>query len=105
MSALDRAVALAEPDALTVVVRENLNFDVARPIDRSFKVYRGIAKRGASFAHRLSESGFESSRLVHHAQAFAAAACDGFQRHGKAHLFSGFANVVDRLERLECAGH
>src|SRR5579871_5129011 len=102
MPPLERTIALAQPDAVAVVVGEDLDLDVARTLDGALEVDRGVAKGGAGFAHRLAEGGLELRGIVDHAQALAATPGDSFERHRKSNFVGGGANlggVVQRLER------
>ena len=103
MATLNRAVAFAQPDALAVLVGQNLDFDVARPLDGAFEINRSVAERGSRFAHRLPESSLELGRVAHHAQALAAAASDRFQSNRKADVVGCSAHVLDRLKRFKGA--
>ena len=103
MSALNGAIAFAEPDALTVLVGQDLHFDVTRPLDGAFEVHGGVAERRASLARRLAERRFEVGWLGHHAQALAAAAGHGLERDREADRMRRAAHVVEGGERFEGA--
>ena len=46
VAALDRAVALAEVDHVAVLVAQDLDLDVARPLDELLEVDARVAERG-----------------------------------------------------------
>jgi hypothetical protein len=52
MAALDAALALAEMDELSVLVAENLEFDVTRVFEEFFRVNVGRAESLLGFAAR-----------------------------------------------------
>ena len=52
MAALDRALALEQVDDVAVVVGEDLDLDVARPLDQPLDVQRAVAERGRRLAPR-----------------------------------------------------
>ncbi len=105
MAALDRAIALAQPHAVAIVVGEDLDLDVPGPVDGALEIHRCVTKGGASFAHPLTKCGFEVLRIRHHAQAFAATTGHGFERDRKPNVRCRFAHVVDRSERLQSPRH
>ena len=49
MAALQRAVALAEMDGAAAPVAEDLDFDMTRPCQVFFEIYRGVAEGGPRF--------------------------------------------------------
>ena len=58
MASLDRAVALAEMDAVAVSVEQHLDLDVARALDEPFEDQPVVAERGrASRRAAASASG------------------------------------------------
>src|SRR5580658_10954355 len=84
MAALDRALALAEPNSVAVFVGENLHLDVARIDDGLFDIDFAIAERTLCLALGRFERGTKLLARVHEAHAFATAASRGFQHHGVA---------------------
>ena len=52
MTALKRAVALAEMYGAALAVAENLNFDVARPLQIFFEIKRVVAEGRLGFGAR-----------------------------------------------------
>ena len=59
MATLNGAVALAQPDAVAVLIGQDLDLHVARALDGAFQVHGSVAERGAGLAHRLAERSFE----------------------------------------------
>ena len=59
MAALDRAVALADVDRITLAVAEHLEFDVARVAEIFFEIDGVVAERGARFGRGLLHQAFE----------------------------------------------
>ena len=77
---LDRALALAQVNHVAVAVAEDLDLDVARPVDQLLDVDLRIAERALGFARGVAKGGFEFGFAIHAAHALAAAACHGLQQ-------------------------
>ena len=80
MAPLDGAVTLTQPDAVAVLVGQNLHLDVPRSVDGPLEVHGRVAEGRASFAHRLAEGSLEARPVGDHAQALATASSDSLQR-------------------------
>src|SRR5262249_41998492 len=74
MPALDRAFALAQVDDASVLVRNDLDLDVARLANVLFDVDRGVAEGGAGGVPRTLDCGTEVSLLLDNLHADTAAA-------------------------------
>src|SRR6185369_5354707 len=104
--ALHRTVALAQVNAVLVLVGQDLDFDMARVLQELLKIDRGIAERGTSFRlgrlHRIDQR-----RLgVDHPHAAPAAAAGRLDDHRIADRL-GHAPNLDRVIRQFAfrAGH
>ena len=64
MTALQGAVALAEVDGAAVAVAENLDLDVARPLEILFEIDRIVAKRRFRLAEKATPGACSPSRRV-----------------------------------------
>ena len=58
MPPLDGTLALAEVNQVAVVIPKDLDFDVARALDRLFDVYVAVAERPLGFAGRIAQRRF-----------------------------------------------
>ncbi len=74
MTPLHGAVALADVDAVAVVVDEHLDLDVARLLEPLLEVQRVVAEGGAGFGATHRQGLLELTRRAHHAHALATAA-------------------------------
>src|SRR5690606_11037322 len=95
VAALDRAVALAEVDDVAVRVAEDLELDVARPLEVLLDVDRAVAER----AERLGAGELEAAReivgVARDAHALPAPAVGGLDDDGEAHLLGVAERLVD----------
>src|SRR5580700_9547946 len=82
MAALDRALALAEPNRVAVFVGEHLHLDVARIDDGLFDIDFAIAKRTLRLALGRCERGTKFLARIDQAHTFATATSRGFQHYG-----------------------
>ena len=73
VAALDRAVALAEVDAVAVAVDRDLDLDMAVLVQPLLEVQRVVAEGRLGLASADAEHRFELARRAHHAHAFAPA--------------------------------
>ena len=64
MPPLDRALALEQVDDVAVVVGEDLDLDVARPLDQPLDVQRAVAERGRRLAPRRLNRVVELARVA-----------------------------------------
>ena len=74
MVSLDRAVALSEVDHIAVLVREDLELDMARMLDKMLNIHRIIAECHLRLFLRRIEAVLELFRSLRHTHALAAAA-------------------------------
>src|SRR5207245_5978760 len=93
---LDGAVTPTQPDAVAVLVGQNLHLDVPRSVDGPLQVHGSVAERRAGFAHRLAESSLEACRVGDHAQALATAPSDSLQRYRETDVRRRAPDLVDR---------
>ena len=89
---LDRAVALAEVDAVAVAVDRDLDLDVAVLVEPLLEVERVVAERGLRLAAADPEHRLELARRADHAHALAAATGRRLDEH----------RVADPLGLAEC---
>ena len=87
---LDGTFALAEPDGISVLIRQHLHLDVARIDDRLFDVDFAVAERTLRLAPGGFEGGTKFSPGMYQAHAFAAAAGRRFQHHGVTDALGNF---------------
>ena len=83
-------------------VREDLDFDVARLFEIFFEIEAGVAEGIHGFGGGITVRGSEFGGAGNEAHAFAAAAGDSFEQHGKAHgLREGvsFVGLFDGIVR------
>ena len=86
MTPLHAALPLAKPDAAPVLVREDLDLDVARPRDRLLDVDARVAERRQRLALRRRQRRLELLGALDEPHALAAAAGGSFQHDGVADL-------------------
>ena len=98
VAALDRTLALAQPDGIAVLVGQDLHFDVAGIDDRLFDIDFAVAERTLRFALRRFERGTKFLASMHQPHAFAAAAGRGFQHHGVANALGHFFAFFGRSQ-------
>ena len=84
MAPLDRALALAHVHDVAVSVREDLKFDVARPLDVAFEQHAIVAEGAQRFASRRFQFRVEVFEVAHRAHAATAAPGCGFDEHRQA---------------------
>ena len=89
VSALDRALALAEREHAALAVRQHLDLDVPGRDDRLFEIEPRLAERSLRFGGRRLERAFELVRLANRSHALAAPARDGLEQHRIARFVSG----------------
>ena len=87
VSPLHRAIAFEQVDIVAMCVAEHLNFDVAWALDVFFDQHRVVTKTVFGFAFARGQCGVKLLRLLHHAHAFAAAACAGLDQHRETDFF------------------
>lgn len=81
VAALDRAVAFAEHDDLAQAIPEDLDLDVARPLDELFEIGARFAEVGATKALDRLERLAELGRAAADAEADATAAGGALEDH------------------------
>ncbi len=112
VATLDRALAFAQVDDVTVAVGKNLDLDVARVAQVAFQEDALVAERGQRLAPRRRQRPGELGRAFHHAHPTPAAARRRLDQHREAdgrrprRQFSGIAQpVVTRHQRHTRGGH
>ena len=81
MAALERAVALAEVDALPVRIEQDLDLDVAGTLDQALEDEALVAEGGPRLASRGGELVGQPVGVAHRAHALAATAGRGLDEH------------------------
>src|SRR6267378_7188726 len=105
MAPLDAALPLAERRDAAAVVRENLDLDMARPLEVLLDVQAAIAEGFLGLAPGRSEPALDLRVVADETHPLAAPACDGFQEHRIAEPF-GFSPGVDGIaQRGRSAGN
>jgi len=106
MSALKRAFSFAKMDHMTMLIRQDLEFNVPCGCDKLFQVDVSIAKRSLRFAPGSMQEGRKllgGDNLPH---AFSAAAGGGFDEQGKADLRGDGDDLIVAQGALAfCAGN
>ena len=102
---LNAALALAECDAVSVRVGEDLNLHVARPFDVLLDVDRVVAEGVLRLALRTAECVGNLARLVDDAHPLSAAAGRGLEQHGVAKLGRELLRLLRVLQGFGRAGH
>ena len=95
MPALERALAFAEMNQISVLVAQHLDFDMPRILDELLDVDFSVAEGALGFARSFAQCGSKLGRRIDPAHAFATPARGGFEHHGK----------PDVLRDLPCALH
>src|SRR4029079_16601493 len=80
VAALDRAVAFAEVDPVSVAVAQHLELDVARTLDQPLQDEPVVAERRERLASRGREAVLDRCRAPDNAHALAATARGGVER-------------------------
>ena len=88
MTALDRAVALAEMNHVAVRVGEHLDLDVPRIFEVALDVDGGVGEVGLTLASRRLERALDFFRSAHHFEALPAAPRGGLDRDRPAELLA-----------------
>ena len=103
VTALHRAIAIPQIDGVFELIRQDLNLDVTRVLQKFFHVHHWIAERrlgfGAGQLHRIDQRSFR----MHHAHATPTTAARGFDDYGITHL-SGDALQLLRIVRQSPLG-
>jgi len=100
MAPLDRAVALAEPDNLSLTVGEDLHLDVARVPDLPLEVEGGRSERGGRLAGRPAPSRLEVLVAPDDAHPLASTAAGRLEQDRVADVVRGSAGGGGVTERL-----
>src|SRR5262249_37184816 len=98
------ALALTEDFDIAVLVRENLEFDVARRTDKLFQVYIGGTERAARFALRLHEERGKILRIGDHTHAASAASSACFEDYRVSDLRRELACMLGALQHTGRTG-
>ena len=94
MAALDGAFTLAEIEAVAVLVGEELDFDVAGPLDELFEIDFAGAEGARGFVAGGDEGGGQLCRALDGAHALAAAAGCCLEHDGIADLCGDLEGFV-----------
>src|SRR5207302_8163458 len=105
MTALNRALALAEMDHVPVRISEDLDLDMPRSHDGLFQIQFRITKRSRCFRLCSGKGGLQLNPSGDQTHAFSAAAGRSFQHYRIAKALSRFARVGKRLECFYSSGH
>ena len=104
VTSLDRAFALAEGDAVAMLVGKDLDFDVTRTFDELLEIDFAGTERALGFATGGGEGGGQIFRTIHGAHTFAAAAGSGLQHDGIANACGNVGGLFGRGEAMNAAG-
>src|SRR2546425_3105616 len=104
MTALNRAIALAEVDHVAVPVGEHLHLDVSGILEIALDVDRGVGEVRLALASRRHECALRLVRVAHDLEALAAAARRRLDRDRPPELVAETAHLISRLHRLGDAG-
>lgn len=102
------ALALADINEVTMIVGDDLDFDMAWMQEEFFEIQPAVAESVCRFGSSVAPSGREFLLVFDQAHAFAAAARHGLEHYGKANLpglFCGLVNSLDGIERSGNRGH
>ena len=105
VAALHRALTFPEVNGVAVLISEDLNFDVPRPLDKAFEVNFAITKRPLRLAARAVVRRSKFRFRAHQAHAFATPAGSCLQHHGITNLRRRVACFVQRPQRTFGAGN
>src|SRR5208282_4366729 len=108
MAALNRAVPLVEMEEISMVIGENLHFQMARVRQILLEKNRRVAERRESLALRLVEASRKLRFLAHHAHPASAAAHGGLDDHRVSDFGGDFLRLsrgCNRLLRTRQHGH
>ena len=100
MTALDRAVALAEMDHVPVSVGEDLHLDVARVFEVALHVHGRVGEVGLALPPSGLEGPLGLGRVVHDPEALAPATGRCLDRDRPPELLAEAQNVIGRGDRL-----
>src|SRR5262249_14215481 len=100
MTALDRAVALAEVHEVPVRIREHLHLDVTRILEVPLDVNGVVAEVRLSLASRGLERALRLARVAYRLQPLPASAARGVDRDRPAELVAESTHVRRGLDRL-----
>ena len=84
MTPLNRAFALEQMDDVAVMIGEDLEFDMTRPLDQSLDVERAVTEGRDRFASGLRDRRDEDVLVARRLHPDAAAALGRLEQHGKA---------------------
>src|SRR5713101_9828759 len=83
MAPLNRALAFPQADYVAVLVRQHLEFDMARILDVAFHVKVAVAEGGRGLRLRLPVKPGQFVFIAHNAHAPPPATCRGLEYDGK----------------------
>ena len=97
MTTLNRALAVEQMDQVSVIVSEDLNFNVARAVDVLLQKQSAVAESFLGFAARCFNRGFELACVANDSHAFAAAASRSFDHDRQTDRSGVSAQDCERL--------
>ncbi len=100
VAALHRTIALVEVQQVTVMIGEDLHFQVPRPRQIFFEENARVAESRARFALRFFKQRRESRGIAHHAHAAPAATHGGFDDDRIADLGGNFLRFGNGLDGI-----
>ena len=105
MTALDRALALAQVDDVAVRVAQHLDLDVARPLDEALDEHARIAEARLRLAGRTREAIPALAVVAREAHPLATAARGGLDHHRVADLARELHRVVGAFDFAGVTGN
>ena len=105
VTALDRAVALAQVNDVAVAVGDDLELDVAGPLDEFLDVEAGVAEGSFRFALGRQEQLLEVTGLLDQSHAASATPGGGLDHHWVADLGGEAGRLLDVGDQTVTAGH
>jgi len=105
VAALDGAVTLPQVHRIALAVADDLDLNVARPVDEALDEDGAVAEGRLGLGGRRLEEGHEVLHLAHDAHALAAAAHGGLHDDGQAVLLDEVGQLLDVRDRAVRARH
>ena len=105
VTALDGAFALIQVDDIAVAIADQLDFNVARFLDKFFDEHAVVTKAVARFVAAAGEAFKRFLVVESDAQALAAAACAGLDHDRIANALGNFNRFFRRFNRVIDAGN
>ena len=104
MATLDRAIALVEMNDVSVLVGDDLDFDVPRAIDVAFEIDAGVTEGCFGFCLGLGDSVLQRGFVEGDAHSFSSTTCGGFDQDGEADFAGGVDRVFFAFDQAVAAG-